>query len=241
MANQPLAVHSTGVAGAVSRTCTAPIDRLKLMMQVQDGSNALTLRGAFRKMHAEGTGYCWMVLLATKLTGTVRAYFRGNGTNVLKIAPETALKFTLNDIIKHRITNDVSEITPGQRMPSGAMAGAIAQTAIYPLELIRTRLAVCPDGMYHGIIDAFVKIARREGLLAFYRGIVPNMLGILPYAGVDIATFETIKEHLVEVHDGHPPPFLILLAGMMSSSAAQFVSYPLALVRTRLQVVVWGA
>lgn len=95
---------------------------------------------------------------------------------MLKIAPETALKFTLNDIIKRKITTDIADITPGQRMTSGAIAGAIAQTAIYPLELIRTRLAVCPDGMYHGIIDACVKIARREGLLAFYKGIVPNMV-----------------------------------------------------------------
>jgi hypothetical protein len=61
-------------------------------------------------------------------------------------------------------------------------------------------------------------------------------LGILPYAGVDIAAFEIFKEHLLEKYDSHPPPILILGAGMLSSSIAQFASYPLALVRTRLQV-----
>lgn len=211
-----------GVAGAVSRTATAPVDRLKLIMQVQDRCDPMPLRSAFKSMRAEGT---------------IRAYFRGNGTNVLKIAPETAMKFTLNDVIKRHLAGegDPADITPLQRMGSGALAGATAQTAIYPLELIRTRLALCPEGMYRGILDAFRKIARKEGYLALYRGIVPNMLGILPYAGVDIAAFETLKGYLIEQHDGHPPPFLILLTGMTSSSCAQFVSYPLALVRTRLQ------
>ncbi len=61
-------------------------------------------------------------------------------------------------------------------------------------------------------------------------------IGIVPYAGVDIACFEIMKEHLVEAHDGRPPPAAIFGAGMLSSCFAQFVSYPLALVRTRLQV-----
>lgn len=61
-------------------------------------------------------------------------------------------------------------------------------------------------------------------------------LGILPYAGVDIAAFEIFKERLLEKYDSQPPPILILGAGMLSSSIAQFASYPLALVRTRLQV-----
>lgn len=63
-----------------------------------------------------------------------------------------------------------------------------------------------------------------------------SQLGILPYAGVDIAAFEIFKEHLLEEYDSHPPPILILGAGMLSSSIAQFASYPLALVRTRMQV-----
>jgi solute carrier family 25 phosphate transporter 23/24/25/41 len=61
-------------------------------------------------------------------------------------------------------------------------------------------------------------------------------IGILPYAGVDIATFEVLKEYLLDEYDGAPPPYTILGAGMLSSSIAQFASYPLALVRTRLQV-----
>ena len=62
-----------------------------------------------------------------------------------------------------------------------------------------------------------------------------SQIGILPYAGVDIATFELLKEHMLDVYDGSPPPYCILGAGMLSSTVAQFVSYPLALVRTRLQ------
>ena len=61
-------------------------------------------------------------------------------------------------------------------------------------------------------------------------------IGILPYAGVDIMTFELLKEYLLERYDGMPPPWSILGAGMTSSSIAQFASYPLALVRTRMQV-----
>lgn len=60
--------------------------------------------------------------------------------------------------------------------------------------------------------------------------------GILPYAGVDICLFELLKDKLLEKYDGDPPHAAIVGGGMVSSSIAQFVSYPLALVRTRLQV-----
>lgn len=154
---------------------------------------------------------------------------------MLKIAPETALKLTANDRIKRALARDPARITPAERFVAGAAAGAVAQTAIYPLELIRTRLALCESGRYRGIADAARQIVRQEGWRAFYRGLKPSLLGILPYAGVDIATFELLKEALLDHYDGRPPPAAILAAGAASSSVAQFCSYPLALVRTRLQ------
>lgn len=209
-----------GVAGAVSRTATAPLDRLKILLQVHDGRQKMTFAEGLRRMAAEGS---------------IKAFFKGNGTNVVKIAPETAIKLTMNDIYKRLITSDPEEITPVQRMMAGALAGATAQAIIYPLELVKTRLAVCPVGTYSGIADTMTKVLSQEGWRAFYRGIVPSMLGILPYAGVDIAVFEMLKEWLLDNYDGAPPPQMILGAGMLSSSLAQFSAYPLALVRTRLQ------
>lgn len=209
-----------GIAGAVSRTATAPIDRLKILLQVHDGHQRMTIAQGVRKMAAEGS---------------VRAFFKGNGANVLKIAPETAIKLTMNDIYKKMIASDPDEITPPQRMVAGALAGATAQAVIYPLELVKTRLAVCPGGTYRGIADTIRKVYAQEGWRAFYRGMLPSMLGILPYAGVDITAFEMLKEYLLEEYDGAPPPHMILGAGMLSSSLAQFSAYPLALVRTRLQ------
>lgn len=218
-----------GVAGAVSRTATAPIDRLKMLLQIHDCQQGMTVKEGFRKMSAEGS---------------VRSFFKGNGTNVVKIAPETAIKLTLNDALKQVVTDNTDEITPAQRMTAGALAGACAQATIYPFELVRTRLAVCPSGTYRGIADCVRKVLQQEGWTAFYRGIVPSMIGILPYAGVDITIFELLKEQLLDkdtlpeyfqYEGNNPPAHLILAAGMCSSSIAQFAAYPLALTRTRLQ------
>lgn len=66
-------------------------------------------------------------LMQLPASGTIKAFFRGNGTNVLKIAPETAIKLTFNDRIKRTIVPDLDNITPLQRMSCGALAGAVAQ------------------------------------------------------------------------------------------------------------------
>lgn len=67
------------------------------------------------------------------VAGSVRAFFRGNGANVVKIAPETALKLTFNDSMKALIVRDKHNIRPHERMMAGALAGASAQVHRLPL------------------------------------------------------------------------------------------------------------
>ncbi|XP_055474136.1 calcium-binding mitochondrial carrier protein SCaMC-1 isoform X1 [Psammomys obesus] len=211
-----------GVAGAVSRTSTAPLDRLKVMMQVH-GSKSMNIFGGFQQMVKEGG---------------IRSLWRGNGTNVIKIAPETAVKFWAYEQYKKLLTEEGQNIGTFERFISGSMAGATAQTFIYPMEVLKTRLAVAKTGQYSGIYGCAKKILKQEGFGAFYKGYVPNLLGIIPYAGIDLAVYELLKSYWLEnfAKDSANPGVMVLLGcGALSSTCGQLASYPLVLVRTRMQ------
>lgn len=209
-----------GFAGAVSRTCTAPLDRLKVFLQVQACKQRIS--------------DCLQYMLKE---GGVRSLWRGNFINVIKIAPESAIKFAAYEQVKRLIRgSDKRQLTIYERFVAGACAGGVSQTAIYPLEVLKTRLALRKTGQYSSILDAAFKIYRREGVRSFYRGYIPNMLGIIPYAGIDLAVYETLKKKYLSHHETEQPSFWLLLAcGSASSTLGQVCSYPLALVRTRLQ------
>jgi len=109
----------------------------------------------------------------------------------------------------------------------------ISQSVIYPLEITKTRLAL---GSYNGMFDCIRKIVVQEGFSSLYKGLTPSLMGIIPYAGVDLAIYSTLKERYAAQHPGSSPSGLTLVSfGLVSSSCGQVVAYPLQLVRTRLQ------
>ncbi|XP_054140113.1 calcium-binding mitochondrial carrier protein SCaMC-2 isoform X7 [Melozone crissalis] len=213
-----------GGAGAVSRTCTAPLDRLKVLMQVHASrSNNMCIVGGFTQMIREGGP---------------RSLWRGNGINVLKIAPESAIKFMAYEQIKRFIGTDQEMLRIHERLLAGSLAGAIAQSSIYPMEVLKTRMALRKTGQYSGMLDCAKNILAKEGMAAFYKGYIPNMLGIIPYAGIDLAVYETLKNTWLQryaVNSADPGVFVLLACGTISSTCGQLASYPLALVRTRMQ------
>jgi len=55
---------------------------------------------------------------------------------------------------------------------------------------MKTRLTLGKTGQYSGMFDCAKKIMKKEGVKAFYKGYVPNIIGIIPYAGIDLAVYE---------------------------------------------------
>jgi solute carrier family 25 phosphate transporter 23/24/25/41 len=86
----------------------------------------------------------------------------------------------------------------------GALAGAAAQTGVYPIELVQRRMQV--QGMktlaqgaknakqYKNVVHGIIQIARAEGIPALYAGLIPNYTKIFPSAAVSFYVYELLKE-----------------------------------------------
>ncbi|XP_031106421.1 calcium-dependent mitochondrial ATP-magnesium/phosphate carrier protein 2-like [Ipomoea triloba] len=215
-----------GVAGAASRTATAPLDRLKVVLQVQ--TTRASIMPAVKSIWKEGG---------------ILGFFRGNGINILKVAPESAIKFYTYEMLKNAIGHakgrDQSDIGTSGRLIAGGLAGAVAQTAIYPMDLVKTRLQTyaCEGGKVPHLGKLSIDIWLREGPRAFYRGLVPSILGIIPYAGIDLAAYEALKNFSKTyiLHDSEPGPLVQLGSGTISGALGATCVYPLQVIRTRMQ------
>ncbi|XP_042391862.1 calcium-dependent mitochondrial ATP-magnesium/phosphate carrier protein 3-like [Zingiber officinale] len=215
-----------GVAGATSRTTTAPLDRLKVILQVQ--TTQACILPATKKIWRE-SGFL--------------GFFRGNGLNVMKVAPESALRFFAFELLKDYIVKakgtDKSDIGASGRLIAGGLAGAVAQTAIYPLDLVKTRLQThaCEGSRVPSLATLTKDIWVHEGPRAFYRGVVPSLLGIIPYAGIDLTAYETLKEmsRTYILNNTEPGPLVQLGCGTISGALGATCVYPLQVIRTRMQ------
>ena len=74
---------------------------------------------------------------------------------------------------------------------AGSLAGITAQFLTYPLDLARAQMAVTDKNT--SLREIFVKIYQNEGIIAFYRGITPTILGVIPYAGCSFYFYDTLK------------------------------------------------
>ncbi|PRP83128.1 EF-hand domain-containing protein [Planoprotostelium fungivorum] len=214
-----------GLAGTVSKTLTAPLERLKVLYQVHhsvDGKKPPPPIAYLKSIYQESG---W------------KGFFRGNGAAVLKIAPEMALKMTVYDKLKAVFSEDDAAVKPWQRFVAGGTAGAVCHTLVFPLEVIKLRLAVTPTGTYNGIVDAVTKISATEGKVRpFYRGLVPCLLNTVPHNGINLTLYELLKEEVVKRGISGPEPGAGTLAACSGSASVigQVICYPLHVVMARL-------
>mmetsp|Transcript_30652 Transcript_30652/g.78712 ORF Transcript_30652/g.78712 Transcript_30652/m.78712 type:complete len:322 (-) Transcript_30652:669-1634(-) len=220
-----------GVAGGLSRTAVAPLERLKILMQVQGNSGRVY------------TGVYQGLVYMAKTEG-VRGMMKGNGTNCVRIIPNSAVKFFAYEHISSAFMNMGSDgqITPLTRLAAGACAGIIAMSATYPLDMVRGRLTVQEGtGMYNGMWHATKTIMREEGIRALYKGWVPSVIGVVPYVGLNFAVYGTTKDLMCAQYGVSNERDLGIVTklgcGALAGTTGQTVAYPFDVARRRLQMV----
>lgn len=139
----------------------------------------------------------------------------------------------------------VSEMSFGELMTSGTIAGLLQIILTYPLELVKTRLTISREMLnsrgqksYSGIFDCFRETITKEGYKGLFKGIGPTLVTGGPYIGLQMAFYDVYKKFLgVDENQGtnFQVVLLKLVAGAMSGVTAQSLTYPGDTVRRRMQ------
>ncbi|XP_076471830.1 mitochondrial coenzyme A transporter SLC25A42-like [Babylonia areolata] len=212
------------LAGATAKTVIAPLDRTKINFQIANKpfSFRSALRFLYHSLRTEGFFALW----------------RGNSATMARIVPYAAIQYCAHEQYKIILNPSKSKkhLPPGLRFLAGSMAGVTSVACTYPLDLCRARMAVTGKDMYNNIFEVFLKIYRVEGLKTVYRGFTPTMLGSIPYSGTSFFTYETLKKLHAEKYKGRDPsPVERLAFGACAGLLGQSASYPLDIVRRRMQ------
>ncbi|EKM59223.1 uncharacterized protein PHACADRAFT_85734 [Phanerochaete carnosa HHB-10118-sp] len=228
-----------GVAGAVSRTCTAPFDRLKIFLITRPldlGGASLSPQAPVRGLQAIGGA-----VRRIYAEGGVRGFWTGNGLSVVKILPESAIKFFAYESSKRLFAKYVDKVDDSRnisgvsRFLSGGIGGLSSQLSIYPIETMKTQL-MSNTGERRILREAAKQLYQLGGVRAFYRGLTIGLVGVFPYSAIDMSTFEALKlAYLRSTGKEEPGVLVLLMCGSVSGSIGATSVYPLNLVRTRLQ------
>lgn len=224
-----------GVSAAVSKTAVAPIERVKLLLQVQDSNKNIAPENRYK-----GIGDCFARV--QKEQG-FKSFWRGNMANVIRYFPTQALNFACKDFYKQYLNPYNPKKEPfkffvGNCMSGGA-AGATSLCFVYPLDFGRTRLAADVGSgkarEFSGLADCLKKIAASDGPIGLYRGFGISVIGIVAYRASYFGMYDTGKMFLFE--DAKKANFFAMWGfAQFVTVSAGVVSYPLDTVRRRLMM-----
>jgi solute carrier family 25 (adenine nucleotide translocator) protein 4/5/6/31 len=228
-----------GLSGAIAKTCTAPIERVKLIIQTQDANPKIRSGEVPRYT---GIGNCFSRVYNEQGLG---AFWRGNFTNVIRYVPTQAFNFAFKDSIKKLFPKYDPKKEFGMffltNLASGGLAGAGSLTVVYPLDYARTRLASDVGNVkrdFNGLLDCLVKTASGpRGPLGLYNGFGVSVLGIIPYRGVYFGLYDSLREKNPYKNDFGVMGILSkFVTAQFTAIMAGYASYPFDTVRRRLQM-----
>jgi len=223
-----------GTAAAVSKTAVAPIERVKLLLQVQHAQKSIEVKykgiiDCFTRV-AKEQGF-WSL-------------WRGNLANVIRYFPTQALNFAFKDTYKKLFIGGIDKKKEFWKfffgnLASGGAAGATSLCVVYPLDFARTRLAADvgkgTGREFSGLGNCLVKIFKSDGILGLYRGFFVSVQGIIIYRASYFGFFDTIKS-MVSTDPKKVNFFVAWGIAQVVTVCSGIASYPWDTVRRRMMM-----
>jgi solute carrier family 25 phosphate transporter 23/24/25/41 len=219
---------SGGFSAAVARTMTAPLDRLKTLYQV-NYVGAEKPPGIFKGLS-----------LIVQQDG-VKGLFKGNFVNTLKASPDSSIKLAIFELLKNLLKKeDEIQVSAVKLFIAGSISGFVACFCVFPMDVIKTRIAASPSGHYSGISDVIHKMKKNEGgVSAFFQGFQAASLAALFNSGLNLTIYDILKKTTFKVLKKDKlkdslPISVFMSIGAISAAISTTILYPFNLVSTRL-------
>jgi len=235
--NMLINLAAGGISGAISKTITAPLEKVKLAIQNQD-SNPRIISGEMKRY--TGMGDCFGRHI--KELGP-SSLWRGNVANCIRYVPTAAFNLAFKDTIKRAFPKYDKKTQFGQfamaQVASGAAAGGLTNTLVYPLIYVRTVLGADLGKVkqYNSMLDCLQKTVKNNGPLSLYNGIGPSSVGIVVYRGAQFGVQDIVKAFNPYQKDvsaiGIASKFCV---AQVAVSISGIVAYPFDTMQRRLQI-----
>mmetsp|Transcript_35485 Transcript_35485/g.78725 ORF Transcript_35485/g.78725 Transcript_35485/m.78725 type:complete len:365 (-) Transcript_35485:444-1538(-) len=186
------------------------------------------------------------------------ALWRGNLVTILHRVPYSAVNFLAFEVSKANLRPYVINDNV-RRFTAGGVAGLAACAAAYPLDLLRTRMAAQLAAAGTGaayqrstVLHALRRIVQQEGPAGLYKGLGATLLQVVPGLALNFCLYDGIKQDMCaslqsrqqqlsasaahgQVADA-PGPLVSLAASTLAGFISATVTFPLDVVRRRMQV-----
>ncbi|CAG9559556.1 unnamed protein product [Danaus chrysippus] len=214
------------IAGAVGASAVYPIDLVKTRMQNQRTGSFIG-EVAYRNS--------WDCFKKVIRHEGIFGLYRGLVPQLIGVAPEKAIKLTMNDLVRDKFMDKKGNISIYAEILAGACAGGSQVVFTNPLEIVKIRLQVAGEIAGGSKVKAW-SVVKDLGLFGLYKGAKACLLRDVPFSAIYFPAYAHVKAKFAD-ENGYNHPLTLLAAGAIAGVPAASLVTPADVIKTRLQVV----
>ncbi|ABN67076.1 Mitochondrial carnitine carrier [Scheffersomyces stipitis CBS 6054] len=169
-------ISTAGFISAIPTTLVAaPFERIKVMMQIQEGKTGVSMGSVVKEMYR---------------TGGIRSIFKGSAATLARDGPGSALYFATYEILKEKLSTPGKDLSLGAISTAGGFAGVSMWLGVFPIDTIKSTQQ--SSNVSVSILQTTKNIYAKGGIKAFFPGVGPALARSFPanaatFVGVELA------------------------------------------------------
>uniref|UniRef100_A0A7M4F5W8 Solute carrier family 25 member 12 n=1 Tax=Crocodylus porosus TaxID=8502 RepID=A0A7M4F5W8_CROPO len=217
---------------ATGRLTLADIDRIAPLAEGALPYNIAELQR--QQSYGDMGRSIWLQIAESAYRFTLGSIAGGLLPQLIGVAPEKAIKLTVNDFVRDKFTRRDGSIALLPEILAGSCAGASQVIFTNPLEIVKIRLQVAGEITTGPRVSALT-VLKDLGIFGLYKGAKACFLRDIPFSGIYFPVYAHSKLLLAD-ENGHVGGLSLLAAGAIAGVPAASLVTPADVIKTRLQV-----